>query len=131
MELTFFLAKVIGLYMSIVGLIILLRHNSMKKTIDAFFSNYAMSYLVGVLVTIMGILLVVSHNIWEMSAAGLITVINWLVLLKGIFYLSAPHGALMKIKKCFSNDKHWLILAGLFSLALGLYLMKVGFGLGL
>ncbi len=127
MEVTLFIAKLVGAWMIIQGLVMVLRHKSMVKTLDDFFANRGIAFVAGFMLTVIGLVLVITHNVWEWSVLGLITLINWIILLKGIMYMGFP-GKMKKFRKGFSSDAHWLIIGGFFTLAIGLYIARFGFG---
>jgi uncharacterized membrane protein HdeD (DUF308 family) len=64
METTLFLAKVFGLYLLVMGLLMPLRRKELSAMIEALADNRPLVFLVGVLVLILGLVLVVSHNVW-------------------------------------------------------------------
>lgn len=82
-----FLAKVIGLYCLIVSLVMLTHMGQFAASLQAFINNTPLMFFAGFVVLIMGLLLVVSHNVWEWHWRTLITVVGWIVLLKGISLL--------------------------------------------
>ena len=69
-----------------------------------------------------GLLIVLSHNIWELSAAGIITFMGWASLIKGATFLVVPN-FLFKLSKpilkCGTTVKVamaiWLIMGGYLS----------------
>ncbi len=60
------------------------------KLMKSFEENEGLTYFTGMLVMFMGLIIVVNHNIWEWSAAGIITIIGWGAILKGTIFLVFP-----------------------------------------
>jgi len=123
MDTSVFLAQVFGLYLVIIGLTVVVRHKSLKQLVDDFIGHKAHVFIVGVLVTIIGLLVVLSHNIWGGETwVTLITVLSWLTLAKGVYYLLTPENKLKEMVK-WTNGHGWYIWSGLISIALGIYLL--------
>ncbi len=70
---------------------------------------------------ILGLIIVVNHNIWEFSAAGLITLIGWGSLIKGAIFLIIPN-FLFKISKSVLSCGMTMKVAITIWLVAGIYL---------
>lgn len=127
MELSLFLAKVLGLYLVIFGLALLYNRASMVKAVNEVFSNSGCALLLAIMTLIVGILLVVSHNVWVMAWPVAITILAWLILLKGVMRLYCPAKAKAWMKKIESGKVYYTITT--IALLLGAYLTYIGFGL--
>ena len=84
MEVSIFLAKVIGLYYVIVFVAVMVNRKNLPRLAEGFSENLALGYLAGFLAVVVGLLIVVSHNVWVADWRAIITVVGWLALLKGI-----------------------------------------------
>ena len=127
MDLSIFLAKVLGLYFIIGALIVLVKNKEMHKMIDGFTDNLALLYVTGIITTILGLMMVVSHNIWDNSWRVIITLIGWLVLLKGLTFLFLPKKMMLKFAKSFRWSKEWYIVVAIIMALFGVYLASKGF----
>ena len=65
MELSIFLAKVLGLYLIIVPAAVLLNRRHLARIIEEFCQSLALIVLSGFMALVLGLLVVVSHNIWS------------------------------------------------------------------
>lgn len=125
MELSLFLAKVIGLTLIFISVSLLIN----RKNIDLLFSLYKNPeavFVTGILETVLGIVFVLSHNIWIVDFRGIITIVGWLLLFRGlgrIFYPLRVAGMLEKFKKMKSIFMPLLIVVFL----IGTYLAYMGF----
>ena len=124
MEVSIFLAKVIGLYYVIVFVAVMVNRKNLPRLAAGFSENLALGYLAGFLAVVVGLLIVVSHNVWVADWRAIITVVGWLALLKGIVLMISPgsagrHGKLLRSPMIF-------VLYGVV-LVLGVYLAYVGF----
>ncbi|MBU4369616.1 hypothetical protein KKG58_02520 [Patescibacteria group bacterium] len=128
MDLSIFLAKVLGLYFIIGALICLLKYKSMRKIIDGFTDNTALLYVTGVITVILGLMMVISHNIWEGGWRVVITLIGWLILLKGLAFLLLPEKIMFKFAKSFRWSKEWYFVVAIIMVLFGVYLASKGFG---
>lgn len=126
MNISKFLAKVIGLYLLIVSIALLTNQQQFTLAINNLINNSALMFVIGFFTIILGILLVVSHNVWEMNWRILITLIGWIALLKGISILIFPQ-YMDKISLVFIQNPHFAYAAGGVDLLLGLILCYYGF----
>jgi len=124
MELTFFLAKVIGAFLVIVGVSILLKQKSLPLLAEQFINNFYLKYFAGIMALIMGLLLVASHNLWTSPEKIIITLIGWAALLKGASLILLPENTLAGLAK-ICNNKTWAIIGGLVAIVLGVYLLYI------
>ena len=90
MELSLFLAKLFGLYLLIVAVLWAVRGEVISKVMEEFFTNGPMLFLSGLLSLVVGIAMAISHSVWEMSWRGLITLMGYLAIVKGISRIGFP-----------------------------------------
>ncbi len=128
METTLFLAKVFGLYLLAMGLLMALRRKDLSATVEALADNRPLVFLVGVLVLILGLVLVVSHNVWIAGWPLVVTVLSWLVLTKALAYLLLPFEVTARLVR-WLNRPAWFVMGGALWAALGFFLAGKGFGL--
>lgn len=122
MELTIFLAKLIGWYFVILGLFLVVRRQTLKTAITDLISDSALMMLIASVTLILGLLLVLSHNVWVMGWPVIVTIIAWLVLLGGLLRLFAPEVGI-KIAKGWLKNPTYVIVAALIYILVGLYLL--------
>lgn len=124
MDLSYFLAQVMGLYFLIVGLAMLLHPAKFKGIMKGFQENKALVTYSGVIGLILGLLLVIGHNYW-MDWPVIITIISWLILLKALFRLFFLDQYIEFSQKFVSKHgyywKSWIFVI------IGLYLGYMGF----
>ena len=130
MDISIFLAQVFGLYFVIVGSAMFLHPYMTKKMIIMGSSDRSIIFVTGMISLLVGIPLVLLHNIWDGSWRVVVTIVVWLVLIKGIVRVFAPDTvfswALMFLEKPRLLRGFIVLL-----IILGLYLMYVGFGVSL
>ncbi len=128
MDISLFLAQLIGLYSIVVGLSMLMKRKMLMDIFQEVFSTRALSYVMGVLMLIMGLLLVLTHTIWRGTLSSVITIIGWFVLVEAIIFLFSSQKTLAKTLTALNNTKIYYGIS-LVYLALGVYLVYSGFDL--
>ncbi len=127
MDISIFLAQIIGAYMLITSLSALVKRKTFMQVMKEMARNTHAILLIAALEVILGLILVSTHNIWDGTWHVLITVIAWLVLLEGVFYLFVKQSVVAKLFNwCARNDTLYTIGA-LVGVAIGLYLSYLGF----
>ena len=120
-----FLAKVIGLSGLISTLAVLIRYKKFIEMEGYAAKNPVMMYLSGFLILIAGVLLIVGHQIWTRDWRVIITVIGWLVLVKGVLRIFFPEMVRKLMEKKRTNRS--FLLGELLVLIVSLYLTYQGF----
>lgn len=129
MDVSIFLAKFIGLYLVIVSLGLLVD----KKNVDLLFGIYKNKGVVlvtGVLEVGLGLALVLTHNIWEWNWVGVITVIGWMLLARGIGRVAFSGTVveyLLVMEKKLRKNNTWTFILLFLVFAIGLWLTYIGF----
>jgi hypothetical protein len=83
MDLSIFLAKTIGLVLTLVAASLIVD----RRNIDLLFNAYrssAVVFITGIVELFLGIALVVSHNVWALDFRVVITLIGWMLLVRGL-----------------------------------------------
>jgi hypothetical protein len=104
MEVSLFLAKALGLYLTIIAAGMLLNGKHLKPMLLALLKDPSQVLMTGFLALIIGILIVVSHNVWVMGWPVLITILGWLSLFKGVVRLLAPEFVVKKTAMFVENN---------------------------
>lgn len=125
MELSLFLAKVIGLVLMLVATALLLN----KKNVDLLFTIYSRPgavFLTGILEVVLGITLILNHNVWTWDFRGVITFIGWMLLLRGLGRVFFPKQVIKWLEK-FKKMKSVLMPLLVVVFLVGAYLAYMGF----
>ncbi len=122
MELSLFLAELMGLYLVIMAVAFLVNQKMLQKVIDDYEKIPGFTLVFGGAVAlIMGLLVVLTHNVWVSGWPVLVTILGWVTLIKGVSVLMFP-SAMMGIAKKFhsaaSRNGSLVIM-----LVVGLYLL--------
>ncbi|MFH1375978.1 MAG: hypothetical protein ABIH35_04915 [Patescibacteria group bacterium] len=120
------LAQIIGPTFAAAGIGFLFHKKFYTKIIKDFEQHEGLTYFAGILIMILGLLVVLHHNIWEVSAAGLITLFAWGALVKGAIFLIVPN-LLFSISKKMMGSAGLMKFEMLVVVAIGAYLSWVGY----
>lgn len=125
MELSLFLAQAWGLYLLIVGAILLINKKSLNRLMNLIEDDNFV-FTVAFISLIIGILSVLTHNIWSFDWVGLVTLMGWGALVKGVVYMGYPEMA-HTWKKLLKGNNMLLRVMLLLALVAGAYLSYSGF----
>lgn len=120
------LIRFLGLYMAIVSVAVL----TDKKRLQHIFKIYGtgeIGFLTGIMDTALGLVLVLARkSTWTLSIDGIITLLCWLILLKGLTLLFAQE-SVTKISDKLRKNKNLTTFSLVIIFLVGLYLSFVGF----
>lgn len=119
MDITILTAKIFAIYVIVAGLSLVFRRKTISLVLRDFLSHPGIMYVTGAFMVFIGGFLVLKHNIWEGSLAIFVSILAWLILLKGILYMFTP-GWLIKMGR---NVSSWARPAGIVLVLLGVWLL--------
>jgi len=124
MELPLFLARAWGFFFFLVCLGFLIN----KKGYTALLKNLQNDFSVlmaGIFALFVGIVQVVAYDNWSFSWEGLVTLIGWIALLKGLLILFVP-GYMEKFAKK-SVKGNWYTIPLVVGIIIGIYLISASY----
>lgn len=124
MDLSIFLARFIGLYLLIMSFIWLFRKNSFEEGVRDIILSKGLFALSGAMHVMVGLAIAVSHPHWELNWRGLITLLAYVAIIKGVTRLTFPEETKNLLLKSI-KEGYWFWLICLF--AIGAYLTYEGF----
>ena len=124
---TMFLAQTLGLYFVILGVLVLIRQSSMLRVFSGLTKSPLALYMIALLELIAGLMLTVAYPTVGTDVAGILSIIGYMLIVEGIFYLGVPLGISRKFINKF-NTSSWYVAGGVAAIALGSYLAGMGFG---
>ena len=127
---SFLLSQILGTFLFIVAIIIMGRMYYYRKIILQLQAEDPIIPVMAGLTLFLGIVLVVTHNVWELNRATVVTILCWLILIKGLLWLALPEKMLTTMKRVSSGSGYyWFIVAilvtGVIFLAKGMELFIV------
>ncbi|MAG29073.1 hypothetical protein CL632_02930 [bacterium] len=126
MDTTTFLAQVFGVYLTVVGIAIFIRRKNMQQILADFQKNAYLVFFIGVVLLVVGFIILKYHNIWVGTTETIITLLAWLMLLKGVLYIGLPIKSFKSMLDWYRN-KDWYVISGIVTLVIGVYLLRAGF----
>lgn len=125
MDLAHFLYQMFGFYSVIVGLAYVFKRDFFRQAIENYYQNPGLILFTGILTLILGLLIVLNFNVWELGPSGLVTLLGWLMLYKGLMRIFAPFSGKDFALKLISGTGAYV--TGGISIALGVWLLWAGF----
>jgi uncharacterized protein YjeT (DUF2065 family) len=119
------LAKILGFYYLAVGITFLLNPARFREVYQAMIKNDAFLYLSGVCALFLGAFIVSVHNIWIFEWPVLITIIGWLILIKGFGLLTYQKFA-QKFSFMLRKSDAFYKRLGIFLIFFGLFFLYQG-----
>ena len=117
------IASIFGPILVITGIWTLLYQDNIKKIIESLGKNPALLYVGGFLNLIMGLTIINSFNVWIVNREILVTLLGWLLFLRGLVIYFLPN-AVLKIVKMQENT---YVFSSLISIIWGLALCWLAF----
>lgn len=109
---SFLLSQILGSFLFIIGIIIMGRMYYYRKILLQLQAEDPIIPVIAGLTLFLGIVLVVTHNIWELNRTTVVTVLCWLILIKGLLWLALPEKMLAMTKRVSSGaGYYWYIVA--------------------
>ena len=124
MDVSIFLAKLFGLYFLIVGGFSLFRRKAFVSMLDEFFASRALLALSGFIILSVGLAIIIGHPVYTLDWRGLITLVGYLALVKGVVRIWYPNFLRSFAKKLVHNYFPAMLAI---ILILGVMLTYVGF----
>jgi len=119
MDITILVAKVLGIYLVISGLVLLFKGKTIPHMLKDFFDHPAVVYLTGIILIFLASMYLIQYNIWDSTWRALVTLFVWLVMFKGLIYIFSPQAfnelTVKKFKSVFG-------VYGLIAILMGIYL---------
>jgi uncharacterized membrane protein HdeD (DUF308 family) len=122
-----FIAKLFGLYLIIMGALVLTKKKSVMPAVMDIVKNRALMLLLGALELAAGLAIVLVFQEVSMSPVGLIALIGYMMIIEGIVYLALPMKQVQKMVRSFGN-RQWYMASGIVAVLAGIYLAGYGFG---
>lgn len=91
---TRFLSRLLGLYFLLFALSMVVQHRAPVDMVTVLMHDRLLIYVIGIILVFAGLAMVLGHNVWSGGVLPVVvTVVGWLALGKGLFFLFAPPDA--------------------------------------
>jgi hypothetical protein len=127
MATTYFLARLIGLFMLSVGAGVLLQSAVFISVLNDLVASRTALFMTGLALLLLGLLVVLDHNVWNAGFPALaVTLIGWLLILRGLLSMFVPGPQIARLIRLMRFEEFpWPY--GVAIVALGAYLTWAGF----
>lgn len=125
--LSIFLAKLLGLYFLVSGIVIWARQKSLIPAVAQLGENRAVILVVALLELLAGLAILIAHPYFTADWRGIITFVGAWMIAESLLLLFAPDARVRKFIRYF-NRPTWYASGAVLSIVLGLYLAGTGFG---
>jgi len=119
MDVTILTLKLLAIYMVLSGLFLIFRQKSVPMLLKDFFGHPAAVYLTGIILVFLSSMYLIQYNIWDGSYKVVVTILAWMVLIKGIIYIFFPK---MLNDIVVRKSRNLFGLYGFMSVVIGVYL---------
>lgn len=118
-------SRVVGPFLVIVPTTAVVRTSDMRALLSAFAANPLWPWVAGAFILLFGLVVVALHQHWQGAAAIIVSIVGWLVALKGLFLVAFPRTYISAANAAIDAVNWWR--GGFIVVALiGLYLTYVG-----
>jgi hypothetical protein len=90
LQASIFLAQLIGPLLLLAGVGILLNRRSLDLLADEIFRSRVFLFLFGLIDAALGLAIVLTHNVWSADWRLIITLLGWLLIVRGTARVLAP-----------------------------------------
>jgi len=127
MQLTHFLAQLLGLYCLIVSAAMFARKRAMVEIVTNLIQNRSLLFVVEIFGLIGGLAMVLGHSVWSAGLlAFVVTLIGWVTFIRSVVLLFLPSGSIVKFMQAIRYEQNYHVFAAIV-LILGIYLTVAGF----
>jgi len=126
MQTSNFLARLLGPLLLVAGLSLLFNPRSFRTMAAEVVGSLTLVYLFGFIDFASGIAIVLTHNVWTANWRVLITLIGWLMLLRGTARVLIPDTIMGYAAKVIGNKQIYPV-SGVVLVVLGIVLCYFGY----
>jgi len=126
MTTSMFLARLLGPFLLAVGVGILINPKPFYTMTSEVVRSVTLVYLFGLLDFAAGLAIVLTHNVWAANWRVLITILGWLMLIRGAVRILAPETIMGFAAKVIGN-KQLIPISGIVTGVLGLVFFYFGY----
>jgi hypothetical protein len=118
-------SRVLGPFLVILDVTAIARASDMQKLLSQFEANSLWTWVTGAFILVFGLVIVAGHQYWRGAAAIIVSVLGWLVTLRGLLLLAFPK-VFVSVANSMIGAQAWWIAVCIAAALVGLYLTYVG-----
>jgi hypothetical protein len=116
------IAKILGIWMIIMALALIGKREYFRRVIKGIGEEKVADFAYASMLIFLGLVLVCFHNYWVMNQLLLVTVACWLILIKGLIWLTFPEWMFRTSAKLVDSPWYWVM--SIITLAYGIVLLS-------
>lgn len=124
---TVFLIKLIGAFLTVYGLIAMIRKQAMMPAVADIAQSRGLLLLFASIELAVGLAIVLAYPVVSFTWIGVVSVVGYLMIIEAVLYLGFPKKLMQPIIRMV-NRPAWYIVGGLLSCALGLGMLGSAYG---
>lgn len=118
-------SRVLGPFWVIVSIAAAARASDMRALLSGFEANAAWPFVTGAFILAFGLIIVALHQYWRGAAAVIVSLLGWILVLRGTLLLAAPGAFMSLADSMIGATTVWrTVYVGI--AAVGLYLSYAG-----
>ncbi len=118
-------ARALGPFLVIVDVTALARASQMRALLSEFTATSLWPWVGGAFILLAGLFIIAGHPYWRGAAAIIVSLLGWLIALRGLFLLAFPDTFVSLANRMIGAEAWWRAVCVAFVLV-GLYLTYVG-----
>ncbi len=118
-------SRVLGPFLVILDVTAIARASDMQKLLSQFEANSLWTFVTGAFILVFGLIIVAGHQYWRGAAAIIVSVLGWLVTLRGLLLLAFPK-VFVSVANSMIGAQAWWVTLCIAAALVGLYLTYVG-----
>lgn len=126
MQTSIFLARLLGPLFIVIALGIFANEKAIRALGKEMLGSYALIFLFGVVDLVAGIAIVLVHNVWIADWRVIITVLGWIMIVRGALRVLAPDVFRKNATKILRN-KHLFTVSAVVIVIIGAVLCYYGY----
>ena len=126
MQISLFIAKLLGPSFLIVGTALLTRPEAFRVLLQEFIKSGVLLYLAGILGLVGGLALILTHNVWALDWRLIITLFGWATVVRAIVTIFLPQ-RIVSIGARLIEHRNSFVIAAVFDLIIGVVLSYFGY----
>ncbi|MHA1133139.1 MAG: hypothetical protein ACTSRM_02500 [Alphaproteobacteria bacterium] len=127
MNTSIFIAKLIGPLFFVIGLALLVSSAAYREAADEVIKSRALLYVFGCIGFAVGLAIVLTHNVWVWGWPVIITILGWLLMVRGALRILIPQQVADLGAKVLQRNPNLLPIGGFVMLVIGAILGYFGY----
>ena len=118
-------ARVMGPFITLIAAVTVTRSSDMRTLVTDFGANTVWPWVTGSFILLGGVSIIAFHQYWRGAAAIIVSVLGWLLVVRGLFLLLFPDTFMSLANNIIGVTAVW-VTAAVVMAVIGLYLTYVG-----